>query len=275
MNRFRHASLSSLLGLLLLTGCSTSLEQRAAQPLLAVAQQRFDAVAQRIQTYALPDTHKALLLQHARAVEADTRYQGISLLDGLGFSFMEKRHPDTLFWHGKPPSQGGAPPTLLELGLVRLPASAWRQQVALTRPFLRTLQADDCRVITSDLITAGDWMRMELRALSAMSTTELDQALQLTRDAMLAAIRQSPAVARPDTAGLERARAQFARLVADELQRHPERYPMAGYDEHAMGRAISSMFCNPELDMVGKLLTLPEPEGNQLLLELLLEAVQP
>ena len=50
---------------------------------------------------------------------------------------------------------------------------------------------------------------------------------------------------------------------------------MAGYDEHAMGRAISSMFCNPELDMVGKLLTLPEPEGNQLLLELLLEAVQP
>ena len=191
MNRFRHASLSSLLGLLLLTGCSTSLEQRAAQPLPAVAQQRFDAVAQRIQTYALPDTHKALLLQHARAVEADTRYQGISLLDGLGFSFMEKRHPDTLFWHGKPPSQGGAPPTLLELGLVRLPASAWRQQVALTRPFLRTLQADDCRVITSDLITAGDWMRMELRALSAMSTTELDQALQLTRDAMLAAIRQS------------------------------------------------------------------------------------
>ena len=97
MNRFRHASLSSLLGLLLLTGCSTSLEQRAAQPLPAVAQQRFDAVAQRIQTYALPDTHKALFLQHARAVEADTRYQGISLLDGLGFSFMEKRHPDTLF----------------------------------------------------------------------------------------------------------------------------------------------------------------------------------
>ena len=30
-----------------------------------------------------------------------------------------------------------------------------------------------------------------------------------------------------------------------------------------------------ELDMVGKLLALPEPEGNQLLLELLLEAVQP
>lgn len=275
MNRFRHACLASLLALATLTACSSSPEQRAAQPLPVAAQQRFDAIAARINAYALPDTHKALFLQHARAVEADTRFQGISLLDGLGFSFMEKRDPDALFWQGKPPSEGGVPPTLLERGLVRLPPAAWRQHIELIRPFMRAVSTDDCRIITADLITARDWMRMELLAMSAMSAEELGQALQLTRDAMLAHIRQSPAVAKPDEAGLERARAQFARVVTEELMQHPQRYPMAQHDENALDRAVSSMFCNPELDLLGDMLALPQQDGDQLLLDLLLEALEP
>ena len=50
---------------------------------------------------------------------------------------------------------------------------------------------------------------------------------------------------------------------------------MAQHDENALDRAVSSMFCNPELDLLGDMLALPQQDGDQLLLDLLLEALEP